>query len=155
MRLTRGCSSAMATSTQASFSSSSGRGWNQKAGRICRNQSPGATAKGALRSYPLRSQLRAPRRGPKARAGQKPWRSTTSASNRCRGRRAAYRAGAEITNERTGQTHDYTRKGGVESDDIVLPHGVSRKPNRAALWNAAELAPEDGGGWGWTSPRRW
>ena len=54
---------------------------------------------------------------------------------------AAYRAGAEITDERTGQTHDYTRKGGVESADLVLPDNAPVwASDRSALWNAAERA---------------
>ena len=54
---------------------------------------------------------------------------------------AAYRAGCSITDERTGEIHDYTRKGGVESADIVLPHGAPEwATDRAKLWNAAEMA---------------
>ena len=54
---------------------------------------------------------------------------------------AAYRAGCEITDHRTGEIHDYTRKGGVESTDIVLPDGAPEwATDRAALWNAAEAA---------------
>lgn len=54
---------------------------------------------------------------------------------------AAYRAGCEIHDERTGEIHDYTRKGGVESADIVLPDGAPEwATDRAKLWNAAELA---------------
>ncbi|MEG0656484.1 MAG: MobQ family relaxase, partial [Mucinivorans sp.] len=54
---------------------------------------------------------------------------------------AAYRAGCEITDQRTGEVHDYTRKGGVESADIVLPDGAPKwATDRAALWNAAEAA---------------
>ena len=54
---------------------------------------------------------------------------------------AAYRAGCEITDQRTGEIHDYTRKGGVESADIVLPDGASDWAiDRAVLWNAAEAA---------------
>ena len=54
---------------------------------------------------------------------------------------AAYRAGCEIADERTGEIHDYTRKGGVESADIVLPDGSAEwATDRAKLWNAAELA---------------
>ena len=53
---------------------------------------------------------------------------------------AAYRAGAEITDERTGQTHDYRRNGGVESADLVLPDNAPAwASDRSALWNAAEL----------------
>lgn len=54
---------------------------------------------------------------------------------------AAYRAGEKIVDERTGEIHDYTRKGGVESADIVLPDGAPEwATDRAKLWNAAELA---------------
>jgi len=54
---------------------------------------------------------------------------------------AAYRSGEKITDERTGEIHDYTRKGGVESADIVLPDGTREwATDRAKLWNAAELA---------------
>ena len=54
---------------------------------------------------------------------------------------AAYRAGCEIADERTGEIHDYTRKGGVESADIVLPDGAPEwATDRAKLWYAAELA---------------
>lgn len=53
----------------------------------------------------------------------------------------AYRAGEKIVDERTGEIHDYTRKRGVESADIVLPDGAPEwAKNRSALWNAAELA---------------
>ena len=34
---------------------------------------------------------------------------------------AAYRARGEITDERTGEIHDYTRKGGVRSAALILP----------------------------------
>lgn len=54
---------------------------------------------------------------------------------------AAYRAGVEITDERTGLVHDYTRKAGVEHREIVLPAGAPEwAADRAALWNAAEHA---------------
>ena len=54
---------------------------------------------------------------------------------------AAYRAGCSITDERTGEVHDYTRKRGVESADVVLPIGAPQWANdRAKLWNAAEMA---------------
>ena len=54
---------------------------------------------------------------------------------------AAYRAGCEIVDQRTGEIHNYTRKGGVESTDIVLPDDAPEwATNRAALWNAAEAA---------------
>ena len=54
---------------------------------------------------------------------------------------AAYRAGFLIIDARTGEIHDYTRKGGVESADIVLPVGAPQwASDRAKLWNAAEAA---------------
>ena len=54
---------------------------------------------------------------------------------------AAYRAGCEITDSRTGNIFDYKRRGGVESADLVLPVGAAEWAiDRAKLWNAAELA---------------
>lgn len=54
---------------------------------------------------------------------------------------AAYRAAVEIADERTGEVHDYRRKGGVESAELVLPAGSPEwAADRAALWNAAEQA---------------
>ena len=54
---------------------------------------------------------------------------------------AAYRAGAKITDERTGEIHDYTRKGGVESAALILPDNAPEwARDRAHLWNAAEQA---------------
>jgi membrane protein involved in colicin uptake len=51
---------------------------------------------------------------------------------------AAYRAGCSITDQRTGEVHDYRRKGGVESTDLVLPEGVP-VISREDLWNGVEL----------------
>lgn len=52
---------------------------------------------------------------------------------------AAYRAGAQITNERDGITHDYTRKGGVVYTEILLPDNAPAEyADRATLWNAVE-----------------
>lgn len=51
---------------------------------------------------------------------------------------AAYRAGESLIDVRTGLEHDYTRKGGVVSTEILLPDGGSAERN--ALWNAAEQA---------------
>ena len=48
---------------------------------------------------------------------------------------AAYRSGQIITDNRTGQTHDYTRRAGVVSTGIIGWHG-----DRANLWNAAEAS---------------
>jgi len=53
---------------------------------------------------------------------------------------AAYRAGQELTDERQGLTHDYTRKQGVEDAFIVVPDGADWAQDRNALWNAAEAA---------------
>lgn len=54
---------------------------------------------------------------------------------------AAYRAGDEIKDERTGLVHDYTRKQGVEHSALILPAGAPEwAADRAALWNAAEQA---------------
>jgi ATP-dependent exoDNAse (exonuclease V) alpha subunit len=52
---------------------------------------------------------------------------------------AAYRAGVEITDERTGLVHDYTRRSGVLSVDLTLPaNAPAWASDRSALWNAAE-----------------
>jgi len=51
---------------------------------------------------------------------------------------AAYRAGCELTDDRSGLTHDYRRKGGIESAEVILADGGTA--DRAALWNAAEAA---------------
>lgn len=54
---------------------------------------------------------------------------------------AAYRAGCEIADQRTGEIHDYTKKRGVASADMVLPDGAPEwAADRAALWNAAEAS---------------
>ena len=52
---------------------------------------------------------------------------------------AAYRAGEKITNDFDGETHDYTRKGGVVHTEILLPdHAPAAFSDRAVLWNAVE-----------------
>jgi Ti-type conjugative transfer relaxase TraA len=54
---------------------------------------------------------------------------------------AAYRSGSTMTDERTGEIHDYTRKQGVEHSEIVLPANAPEwAHDRHALWNAAEAA---------------
>jgi len=54
---------------------------------------------------------------------------------------AAYRAGVEITDERSGEVHDYRRRCGVEHSELVLPEEAPAwAGDRAALWNAAEQA---------------
>ena len=52
---------------------------------------------------------------------------------------AAYRTGQKITDERTGQIHDYTRKGGVVDLAMYLPDGAPAMTT-AELWNRAESA---------------
>lgn len=51
---------------------------------------------------------------------------------------AAYRAGVSLTDERTGEIHDYTRRSYVEHIELVMPEGVSL--DREQLWNAAEAS---------------
>lgn len=55
---------------------------------------------------------------------------------------AAYRSSERLTNERDGQTHDFTARRGVEHTEIVLPEGVDAEwaQDRSTLWNAAEFA---------------
>lgn len=62
--------------------------------------------------------------------------------------RAAYQSASKIEDERTGITHDYTRKGGVEHSRIYLPDNASAALKearergqfevRGKLWNATE-----------------
>ncbi|GGJ51419.1 hypothetical protein PSTH1771_16460 [Pseudomonas syringae pv. theae] len=51
---------------------------------------------------------------------------------------AAYRSGTKLVDIRTSLVHDYTRRGGVFSTEIMFPDGTSTERN--ALWNAAESA---------------
>lgn len=52
---------------------------------------------------------------------------------------AAYRAGERITDERTGQTYDYSRRSGVVWKGIYAPQGAPEwMQDRAKLWNAVE-----------------
>ena len=70
---------------------------------------------------------------------------------------AAYRAGFCITDERTGVIHDFTRKGGVEHSEIIMPEGAredfkklaeqsrsgseqERAKAQSTFWNANEKA---------------
>lgn len=74
---------------------------------------------------------------------------------------AAYRAGFCITDERTGEVFDYTRKGGVEHSEIIVPEKAhadlqrmaymsrsadlnERGEGQAAFWNANEKAHKRG-----------
>ena len=51
---------------------------------------------------------------------------------------AAYRACEQIEDQRTGEVHDFTRKRGLQSADLVMPSGSAWQPTRAELWNAVE-----------------
>lgn len=54
---------------------------------------------------------------------------------------AAYRAGEKLHDERTGVTHDYTRRKGVEHCEILHPRNAPvwcRALNREKLWNLVE-----------------
>jgi hypothetical protein len=54
---------------------------------------------------------------------------------------AAYRSGSLMLDERTGLTHDYTRKSGVAEAVILTPATAPAWcMNRAELWNAVEKA---------------
>ena len=54
---------------------------------------------------------------------------------------AAYRAAEKITDERTGITYDFTKKGGVLYSEINAPAGSPKwTSSRAELWNSAEQA---------------
>lgn len=54
---------------------------------------------------------------------------------------AAYRAGERIVDVRTGEVHDYTRKGGVFHREVLLPQGAAPwMSDRSQLWNAVELS---------------
>lgn len=58
-------------------------------------------------------------------------RSSTAAS--------AYRTAEVIKDHRTGEVHDYSRKGGVLHTEIIAPdHAPAWVHDRSALWNAVE-----------------
>lgn len=49
---------------------------------------------------------------------------------------SAYRSGEKLLNEETGIIHDFTRKGGVVFNEIILPENAPEKyRNRELLWN--------------------
>ena len=53
---------------------------------------------------------------------------------------AAYRSGERIVDERTGETHDYTRRSGVDRAEIIAPDQAAQwTRDREQLWNQAEL----------------
>ena len=52
---------------------------------------------------------------------------------------AAYRAGIRIEDERTGEIHDYSRKQGIYSSEILAPENTPDwVHDRARLWNEVE-----------------
>ena len=52
---------------------------------------------------------------------------------------AAYRAGEKLHNLWDGETHDYTKKGGVILSEIILPeYAPERLSDRYTLWNEVE-----------------
>lgn len=52
---------------------------------------------------------------------------------------AAYRSGTEIRDYRTGETHDYSRRGGVAHAEIMIPTGAaSWLQDREILWGTVE-----------------
>lgn len=56
---------------------------------------------------------------------------------------ASYRAGCELEDKRYGKTHDYSKKHGVMSADIILPSALAAANaaiDRNDLWNKAEEA---------------
>ncbi|MGP5576390.1 MobA/MobL family protein [Psychrobacter faecalis] len=56
---------------------------------------------------------------------------------------ASYRAGVELEDKRYGKTHDYSKKHGVISADIILPTALAATGadiDRSDLWNKAEFA---------------
>lgn len=70
--------------------------------------------------------------------------ATTSAVSRGAGgsvcAKGAYIGGEEITNEITGEIHNYTKKQGVEHTEVILPSGIDKTISSSDLWNKAELA---------------
>ncbi|MCL1047949.1 MobA/MobL family protein, partial [Shewanella electrodiphila] len=56
---------------------------------------------------------------------------------------ASYRAGVELEDKRYGKTHDYSKRSGVMSADIILPSALTAAGatiDRIDLWNKAESA---------------
>lgn len=52
---------------------------------------------------------------------------------------AAYRSGEKLYDERTGLTHDFTKKRGVVFMEVSLPaHAPPEYADRNVLWNAVE-----------------
>ena len=52
---------------------------------------------------------------------------------------AAYRAGEKLHNQETGLTHDFTHKGGVVMNEVILPDNAPRRYlDREVLWNEVQ-----------------
>ena len=52
---------------------------------------------------------------------------------------AAYRAGEKLHNQETGLTHDFTHKGGVVINEVILPDNAPRRYlDREVLWNEVQ-----------------
>jgi MobA/MobL family len=70
--------------------------------------------------------------------------ASTSAVSRGSGHsttaKSAYISCDKITDEITGEIHNYENKKGLEHSDIVLPDGIDKKISASELWNKAELA---------------
>jgi hypothetical protein len=65
--------------------------------------------------------------------------SASYRTGRCATSAAAYRAGAELVDERSGQRYDYTAKRGVMGAAILLPASAPAwMADRSKLWNAVE-----------------
>lgn len=70
---------------------------------------------------------------------------TTKMVKRSEGRNAvaaaAYRSGTELVQDATGQTHDYSKKVGVEHSEIMAPEGAPDWVyDRQRLWNEVEAS---------------
>ncbi|MCA1807303.1 MAG: MobA/MobL family protein, partial [Actinobacteria bacterium] len=81
--------------------------------------------------------------GPKSRPGARSmaiYHCSVKTISRSAGRSstaaAAYRSGEAVHDERTGETHDYTRKQNVLHTAVLAPHNISIE--REDLWNRAE-----------------
>ena len=65
--------------------------------------------------------------------------SASYRTGKCATSAAAYRAGAKLTDERTGESYDYTRKGGIAGAEIITPENAPEwMQDREKLWNAVE-----------------
>ena len=54
---------------------------------------------------------------------------------------AAYRSGERLTDERTGEKHDYRQRDDLDGAEILAPRGAPEwAQDRARLWNAVEQA---------------